>query len=533
MKTTTFLLGLALVFSAKATAQLGSGWEWAAISGTATAAPGRQLIDIATDSDNNVYGTGRFLGTLTLGSQSVSTSGDGSTGSNYDEDAFIVKYNTAGQVQWLKKFGIATLGSNQLGQIVTTDASGNVYVGGAGMANANANSAFLLKYDTNGNLLWSKTDFPLYEVGGINISPDGNLIVMESNQGSKNIHKINAQTGAIIWTVTNTGAGSNGASRYQDFVDAAGNIYYTCFIFSAGAATVAGQSITTTGLASFIASVDNNGQTRWVQTINNAQVQLGYTIDSAGKSYIQLGGGFGDTFQGYSTNYIGGSRYFELGNDGLVTRALPVSPYFGKFRVKSDGIYAFSLEQGGYGNVVTYGGQNFQAPALNTDALGIVMKYDKSTGNVVWSNTFNVKGMAWVSGDIYTIETAPSGKVIVGGDFYTSVKFGDSTFATAPLAGINPSDMFIAQTGAPFLNTEDFSKVNISVYPNPASDVVHFNIHENAIVKIYNISGQLVSEKAINSTDNHIDVSAFSRGMYLAEITVAGKISQKSKFIKK
>jgi len=533
MKTTTLLLGLALVFSAKATSQLNSGWEWATISGTATAAPGRQMIDIATDSRNNVYGTGRFLGTLTLGGQSVATSADGSTGSNYDEDAFIVKYNTSGQVQWLKKFGIAALGSNQIGQIITTDSNGNVYVGGSGMANSTVNSAFLLKFDSNGNLLWSKTDFALFEINGINIAADGNLIVMESNQNAKNIYKINSQNGNIIWTVNNIGAGSNATSTYQDFVDASGNVYYTCFIFSAGTATVAGQNITTTGLASFIASVDNNGQTRWVQTINNAQVQLGYTIDSSGKSYIQLGGGFGGTFQGISTDVFGGSRYFELGNDGLVTRNLSASPYFGKFRVKADGVYTYSLEQGGFGNVVTYGGQSFQVPALNTEALGIVMKFDKSTGNVVWSNTFNVKGLAWVSGDISTIETTASGKVLVGGDFYTSVEFGDGAFTTAPLAGINPSDMFIAQTGSSLLSTGNFSKTDISVYPNPASEVVNFNIHEEAIAKIYNISGQIVSEKAIDSNDNQLNVSQLNTGLYIAEITVSGQASQKIKFIKK
>lgn len=533
MKTTTFLIGLVLALSIKANAQLDSGWEWAAISGTATAAPGRQLIDIATDSNNNVFGTGRFLGTLNLGGFSVSTSGDGTTGSNYDEDAFIVKYNTTGQVQWLKKFGIATLGSNQIGQVITTDTNGNVYVGGSGIANANFNSAFLLKYDNNGNLLWSKTDFPLYEIGGINISPDGNLIVMESNQGGKNIYKIDAQTGNIIWTVTNNGAGSNGSSTYQDFVDAAGNIYYTCFIFSAGSATLAGQAITTTGLASFVVSLNNDGQTRWVQTLNNVQLQLGYTIDSSGNSYIQIGGGFGDTFQGYSTSFIGGSRYFELGNDGLVTKNLAASPYKGKFRVKADGIYTFSLEQGGYGNTVTYGGQSFQVPALNTEALGIIMKYDKATANVIWSNTFSMSGAAWVSGDVYSIETSASGKLIVSGSHKTSVKFGSNTLTSTPLAGISPTDFYIAQTGTSVLNTQQFQEKSISVYPNPASELLNIELSENADVKIYNISGQLMLQRNIESNRNSLDISQLTRGFYIAEITTSDKSSQKIKFIKK
>lgn len=531
MKTTTFLLGLMLVFSTKATSQLGSGWEWASISGTATTM--RQLMDIAADSNNNVYATGTFMGNLTIGGQTVTTSGDGTTGSNYDQDAFIAKYDTTGQLQWLRKFGIATLGSNQLGQAITTDANGNVYVGGSGMFNANYNSAFLLKYDTDGNLLWSKTDFPLYEINGINISPDGNLIVMESNQGGKNIYKIDTQNGNVIWTVNNTGAGSNATSTYKDFVDTEGNIYYTCFIFSAGTVSIAGQNITTTGTASFIASVDNNGATRWVETLNNVQVQLGYTIDNAGKSYIQISGGFGDNFQGYSTSFIGGSRYFELGNDGIVTRNLATSPYKGKFRVKADGIYTFSLEQGGYGNVVTYGGQGFQVPALNTEALGILMKYDKESDTVVWSNIFTMTGMAWTSGKMLAIEMAPSGKVLVGGSFYTSVKFGNSTFTTTPLVGISPSDLYLAQTVDSTLSMQNFSKPIITAYPNPASDVLYFELQEKAVVKIYTISGQLTIEKELDLNNNGLSVARLSGGVYIAEIKTSDKVSQKIKFVKK
>jgi hypothetical protein len=433
-----FLLSFVLLSaSLMLSAQSGSGWEWASTAGTTASAPGNQVLDVTTDNSGNVYMIGRYYGAITIGGFSLPAP----TGS----DIFIAKYNTAGVIQWLKKHTPPT-GYNEVGQVIVVDADGNIYIGGTDDTPTLSGRAFLAKYDNSGTMLWNKY-LTLYEVGGINIAADGNLVVMESNGAARNILKLSKADGSTLWSVANTSAGSNGASTFRDFIDQSGNIYYTCFTTSAVTAVIAGQSITTTGLASFIASIDKDGNRRWVQTITNIQVQLGYTIDPDGNSYIIFSGGGGGTFQGYNTA-TNTNRYFELNNSGIVTKAALFSPYLAAkkmFRITADGVYAFIMQQATTSTIsYAYGDYFYTLPATNTFALGHVAKYSRTTGALLWANSFEMNGSAYVSGDFNCIAVSPAGKVIVGGDYGTSVKFGGTAYTVSNPATYT-TDLFIAQ----------------------------------------------------------------------------------------
>lgn len=420
-------------------AQSGSGWEWISTSGATASSPGIEVKDIASDANGNVYSVGRYYNTsLTIGTANLPTA--------VGSDIFIAKYNASGTLLWLKRHAPST-GHNELGQVIATDASGNVYIGGTDDTPNLSGVSFLAKYDTDGNMIWNEY-FSLHEVGGINIAPDGNLIIMESNQTTKNILKINKTDGSTLWTVPNTGAGSNAGTVYKDFVDQNGNIYYTCFASAANTVNIAGESITTTGLASFIASIDNDGQKRWVQTIDNIQIQLGYTTDESGRSYLIFTGGGGGTFQGINT-VTNTNRYFELDNTGAVIKYSLTSPYIASkkmFRVKGDNVYGFYIDQAGNAHGVTIGDYMFNLPATPTFALGLLAKYDRTNGQVIWVNSFEVNGSNYNSGSFTAIETAVNNKVIVGGAYGTSVKFGNNS-ATATGA-LYATDFYLAQFNA-------------------------------------------------------------------------------------
>lgn len=418
-------------------AQSGSGWEWASTTGTTAAAPGNQVLDIATDISGNTYVIGRFNSAITIGSFSLPAP--------VGSDIFIAKYNVTGAIQWLKRHTPPT-GYNEVGQVIIVDGDGNVFIGGTDDTPTLSGRAFLAKYDNQGSLLWNKF-LTLYEVGGINIGADGNLVVMESNQNGKNIHSISKADGSILWTVTNTNVGSNGATTYRDFVDQAGNIYYTCFTTTATAATIAGSNTTTTGLTSFIVSLDQHGNQRWIQAINNIQVQLGYTIDPDGNSYIAFSGGFGGSFQGYNTGSPLGNRYFELNSNGTVTKAAMTSPYItGRmFRVTPDGIYGVVLQQGSttaYG--FSYGDYLYSIPANSSFALGVVVKYSRTTGAVLWANSFEMTGSAFNAGSLDAFAVSPVGKVAVGGAYGTTIKTGSNTYTTINQATY-ATDLFVAR----------------------------------------------------------------------------------------
>jgi len=56
---------------------------------------------------------------------------------------------------------------------------------------------------------------------------------------------------------------------------------------------------------------------------------------------------------------------------------------------------------------------------------------------------------------------------------------------------------------------------SISVYPNPATDRVYFNISEPTRVGLYNLAGSLLKQKMIESQNDYMNVSDLSNGIYL------------------
>ena len=108
---------------------------------------------IATDAGGNTYVTGYYSGTAFFDAQVIISLGG--------KDAFLVKYNAAGNAQWA-----ATIGGtgNDEGSAVSVDGSGNIYVAGfyaspsitttAGILNnSGGEDIFFLKYNSSGTLL--------------------------------------------------------------------------------------------------------------------------------------------------------------------------------------------------------------------------------------------------------------------------------------------------------------------------------------------------------------------------------------------
>ncbi|TLZ60410.1 MAG: hypothetical protein E6K13_08345 [Methanobacteriota archaeon] len=106
---------------------------------------GDAAVATAVDA-NGVYVAGRTFGTL-----------PGQTGAG-GWDAFLQRYDTNGNVQWTSQFGSS---GEERATAIATDASA-VYITGwttgalPGQTRLGSTDAFLLKYDTNGNIQWTR-----------------------------------------------------------------------------------------------------------------------------------------------------------------------------------------------------------------------------------------------------------------------------------------------------------------------------------------------------------------------------------------
>jgi len=106
---------------------------------------------VAVDDHGNSYVAGYTTANLVAGSGS-------STGTS---DVFVAKYNTSGTRLWVKQLGVATKSTTGFG--IAVDADGNSYAtgytnadldeGGSGVLTG-THDFFVVKYDTDGNMQW-------------------------------------------------------------------------------------------------------------------------------------------------------------------------------------------------------------------------------------------------------------------------------------------------------------------------------------------------------------------------------------------
>ena len=133
--------------------------QWTQQLGSAS---GDSAYSVSVDSGGNAYITGKTSGDL-----------DGNTNVGED-DMFLVKYDSNGVKLWTKQPGWAY---NDVGNDVSVDSSGNVYVTGkkdtTGI-NDGKDDMFLSKYDSNGGNLWTKQIDGTYVDSGTGVSVDSN-----------------------------------------------------------------------------------------------------------------------------------------------------------------------------------------------------------------------------------------------------------------------------------------------------------------------------------------------------------------------
>jgi hypothetical protein len=114
---------------------------------------------IAIDNSGNIYATGRFTGTTDfdpgVGVTNLTSQGN--------DDIYITKLDTNGNLIWAKSYGSS---SQEYGHTITTDSSGNVYLGGFFQETVSFNTinstvnltsdgswnGLILKFDANGDI---------------------------------------------------------------------------------------------------------------------------------------------------------------------------------------------------------------------------------------------------------------------------------------------------------------------------------------------------------------------------------------------
>lgn len=112
---------------------------------------------VAADFSGNVSLTGQFFGAASFGSSNLVANGSGA-------DIFVARYNTAGNLLWLRRAGGNNAIYGDAGFGIVTDLSSNSFVtgyfsgtatfGSSNLVSAGFENIFCAKYDSAGSLAW-------------------------------------------------------------------------------------------------------------------------------------------------------------------------------------------------------------------------------------------------------------------------------------------------------------------------------------------------------------------------------------------
>jgi hypothetical protein len=82
------------------------------------------------------------------------------------------------------------------------------------------------------------------------------------------------------------------------------------------------------------------------------------------------------------------------------------------------------------------------------------------------------------------------------------------------------------------MSTNSFAVSNVKLYPNPTSNVLNIeSLGTIQTISVYNVLGQEVINKALNSASTSLDVSSLNSGIYVVKTVVDG-VTSSTKFIK-
>jgi len=263
---------------------------------------------IAFDPSMNVVAVGYF-GSTTAGQAIFDATTLTSAG---QRDMFVVKYNSAGDLQWAKSAG--GIASGDVAEGVAVDKNGYIYVGGSFTDSASFDAqkvysngeidASLTKYDQNGNVIWVKTGGGPGDdkVKAVALDDDGNIYVtgyfdstavfgttpVQGNDGSDIFVAKYNSSGNLLWIKQ---ASSSGTDYGMGIAVTPGG----CFITGKFSTTVTFETIPLTtfgGEDAFIAAYDLSGNFQWVKQIGGTDKDNGNYIASSPSSQLYATGYF-------------------------------------------------------------------------------------------------------------------------------------------------------------------------------------------------------------------------------------------------
>ncbi|MDC8105570.1 T9SS type A sorting domain-containing protein [Chryseobacterium sp. B21-037] len=450
-------------------------------------------------------------GYITIG-DTTSSNGDVTT-NHGSTDLWIVKVNSSGTIQWQKTYGGSNIDRGF--KIQQTTDGGYIAIGSTSstdgdiMGNHGGYDLWILKLDDSGNIVWQKTLGGSADEDGVDIqqtneggyiaigstySTDGDIT---SNHGQRDMWIIKLDSsGNIQWQNTYGFLYQDDGNQIRQTPD--------------GSYVVIGSyNFSSTDTSDFwILKLDPSGVVIWEKTYGGTSRENPYDIqNTSDNGYILVG--YTQSSDGDITGNHGQGEVWmlKLNSSG----DLQWQKTFGG--TSSD--YGEAIQRTLDGGYIIAG----NAQSTNGDVTGNhgssdfwIIKTD-SSGNIMWQKSLGGTGNEMGRS---IIEIADGTYIVVGGTYSTD---GDITINK----GLNDGWMVKVQTEQ-LSTTENNIKNNISLYPNPAKDLIYLdNLPAGTTVQITDMSGRKLQSQKYNNKKSSINTSQLTNGIYIIHGEHQGK----------
>jgi len=431
-------------------------FAWAQTGGGADA---DNLFGFAVSPSGIAHAVGQFQSTAQFGTNTLMAAGPSFS------DIFVAKYDRSGSVIWVRQAGgtnedyASAVAVNELGDVYLTGAFRSVATFGETNATSNGiEDIFLAKYDSEGNLKWLRNaggsghDFGTaittrgtdgcYVTGVFQSTvsfPGTNL----TSQGVYDVFlaKYDA-AGNLLWVRS---VGGNAEERSLGVAtDEADNAIITGY-FASAFANFGDLSLTNQNPPysdAFLAKYDSVGHVLWVRRIGSDDSERGVAVTASGDGEIWVAGTFA------SSNIVLASvTLTNRGNrDVFLIRCSPTGGVLWAREaggIADDSPEALVLDSGGncylagsFAAVAQFGSIFLTNSGVAGTLDAFVCHYDRS-GNVFWAIRAGGDDDDFSSG----IGVDLSGNNYVGGSFYSA----QATFGDSGVTNSGVSDFFLAQ----------------------------------------------------------------------------------------
>jgi hypothetical protein len=425
-------------------------------SGSHGAAAQNDYIDaVTTTGSGDIVVAGGFQGLVDVGCGTMTA-----TGTN---DMFIASYSSTGLCVWSKRFGGT---SDTYPMNVVVDSTNAIYVsgyysgrtdfGGGSLATAGGYDGFVLKLSSSGVYTWADSfggasDETTYGLAVVSDSVYGPMVVVggnfltTANFGGVDLTSAGDSDGFVAAYLASTGAHTwsrrLGGAGY-DSVNALA--YHGSSIVIVGTATGSidlGVGATTSFGAgdALVAAYDVSGSALWSTQYGGSGADDAYAVAIDPNANIHVTGLFSSSASFGGTSLLTGTGKYTMFTAQYTSsgayawaQSLDSANEMDPLAITVDSIGTTYVTGAYSGTLVTPSGTNL----ISTGFDAFVAAYAPSTTapSVKWLRSYAGPGTEVGS----SITVSPTGSLLVGGYFDSSIDFG-----AGPVAATGASDMFL------------------------------------------------------------------------------------------